>query len=273
VIRAEEWISSLPKHLELYRGFGWQPPVFCHLPLLRNADKSKISKRKNPVSLNYYRQAGYLPEAMLNYLALMGWTMPDERDEFSLEEFIANFELSDVSLGGPVFDLDKLRWLNGRAIRRLDSAELLERLRADRLGDRYLLEVLPLAHERIDTLEDFMSYAGFFFVGEVDYDEVATRRLVAKERTPPETAKGLRLLLEEALDPLLDWDAESIEAAMRSFCEHRGWSAKALFMPVRVAVTGRAATPPLFDTMTVLGKELCRRRLRSAIELLRTMKS
>ena len=88
VIRAEEWLSSLPKHVVLYRGFGWEPPVFCHLPLLRNADRSKISKRKNPVSLNYYRRAGFLPEAMLNYLALMGWAMPDEREEFTLEEFV-----------------------------------------------------------------------------------------------------------------------------------------------------------------------------------------
>ncbi len=114
VIRAEEWLSSLPKHLQLYRGFGWEPPVFCHLPLLRNADRSKISKRKNPVSLNFYREAGYLPEAMLNYLALMGWAMPDEREEFSLDEFVSELTLERVSLGGPVFDVEKLRWLNGR---------------------------------------------------------------------------------------------------------------------------------------------------------------
>ncbi|MEJ2189476.1 MAG: glutamate--tRNA ligase, partial [Acidobacteriota bacterium] len=131
VIRAEEWISSLPKHVRLYGAFGWDEPVFCHLPLLRNADRSKISKRKNPVSLNYYRRAGYLPEAMLNYLALMGWTLPDEREEFTLEEFIDAFDLGRVSLGGPVFDLDKLTWLNGRWIRRTPVASLRERLRAD----------------------------------------------------------------------------------------------------------------------------------------------
>jgi len=273
VIRAEEWISSLPKHLLLYRSFDWRPPVFCHLPLLRNADRSKISKRKNPVSLNYYRRAGFLPEAMLNYLALMGWTMPDEREEFSLGEFVAQFELEDISLGGPVFDLAKLTWLNGRYIRELSARELLQRLRAELLSDEYLLEVLPLAHERIDTLEDFPSYAHFFFVGDVSYDDDALGRLVARDRTPPQTAKGLRLLLEEALEPVLDWRAETIEAAMRAFCEQRGWTPKELFMPVRVALTGRTATPPLFETMAVLGKESCRRRLRRAVETLRSMKA
>jgi len=273
VIRAEEWLSSLPKHCQLYRAFGWEQPVFCHLPLLRNADSSKISKRKNPVSLNHYRRAGYLPEAMLNYLALMGWTMPDEREVFTLDEFVANFELSDIRLGGPVFDLTKLGWLNGRYLRELSTGELLGRLRAGLLSDDYLLKVLPLAHERIDVLEDFVSYAGFFFTGEVAYDEAARAALVAKDRTAVETAKAFRLLLEEHLDPIPEWSAESVEAAMRAFCEKTGWTAKQLFMPVRVAVTGRAATPPLFETMAVLGKEVCRRRLRAASDLLRTMKT
>ena len=273
VIRAEEWLSSLPKHVQLYRAFGWAEPVFCHLPLLRNDDSSKISKRKNPVSLNHYRRAGFLPEALLNYLALMGWSMPDERNMFTLAEFVDTFELGGVRLGGPVFDLAKLTWLNGCWIRELTAAELLARLRSDLLSDDYLLQVLPLAHERIETLEDFFSYASFFFVGEVAWDEAARSKLLVKGRTPPQTAKLFRLLLEEAIDPILDWRAETIEEALRGFGDHHELSPKELFMPVRVAVTGRAATPPLFDTMAVLGKEICRRRLRSAIELLRTMKA
>jgi len=272
VIRAEEWISSLPKHVQLYRTFDWDLPVFCHLPLLRNADKSKISKRKNPVSLKHYQRAGFLPEAMLNYLALMGWTMPDEREEFSLEEFVDNLRLEDVRLGGPVFDLDKLTWLNGRYLRRMTDRDLLLRLREGILSDDYLLSVLPLAHERIDTLEAFLEYAGFFFTGEVEYDESAQRKLVIKERTPPQSAKVLRCLLEEGLDGILEWNAETVETAMRLFCETHDVSPKMLFMPTRIAVTGRAATPPLFDTMAVLGKEICRRRLRRAIEVLRTLK-
>ena len=159
--------------MELYRGFGWTEPVFCHLPLLRNADRSKISKRKNPVSLNFYRRAGFLPEAMLNYLALMGWAMPDEKEEFSLEEFIDAFTLERISLGGPVFDVEKLKWLNGKYLRRLAPRELLERLRVQLLSEDHLLEVLPLVQERIDTLEGFFEYASFFFVGEVPYDEAA----------------------------------------------------------------------------------------------------
>jgi glutamyl-tRNA synthetase len=272
VIRAEEWISSLPKHLRLYEAFGWEPPVFCHLPLLRNADTSKISKRKNPVSLNHYRRAGFLPEAVCNYLALMGWTMPDEREEFTLDEFIKEFRLEDISLGGPVFDVAKLTWLNGRYIRNLSSEQLLGRLHAEQLSDSYLLEVLPLVRERIDTLDAFFDYGGFFFVGDVFYDDAARRRLIAKEHTPPQTAKAFRVLVEEHLDQVLEWQPEPIEGALRAFCERHEWTPKHLFMPVRVAITGRAATPPLFETMAVLGKEMCRRRLRAAIEVLRGMK-
>jgi glutamyl-tRNA synthetase len=270
VIRAEEWISSLPKHVQLYRAFGWEQPAFCHLPLLRNADRSKISKRKNPVSLNFYRRAGYLPEAMLNYLALMGWAMSADRDEFTLDEFVAAFDLKDITLGGPVFDLEKLKWMNGKYIRKMPIDGLLARLRATVLSDEYLLKVLPLAHERVDTLEDFVEYARFFFVGEVTLDGEAREKLVAKKRTAAETADALARLLEERLDPLLDWTAANLEAVMRAFAEEIAWKPGDLFMPVRIGVTGKAATPPLFETMEVLGRETCRRRLRRAVEVLRS---
>ena len=273
VIRAEEWISSLPKHIRLYEAFGWTPPVFCHLPLLRNADRSKISKRKNPVSLDHYRQTGVLPEALLNYLALMGWTMSDERDQFTLAEFIAELGLDDISLGGPVFDLEKLRWLNGKYIRDLSLDEFLERLRGGALSDDYLLRILPLVQERVDTLADFVPYAEFFFVDGVAYDPTALAKMVAKNHTAPQTAKAFRLLLEKDLDPILEWNAENIEAAVRGFCDDNDWASKELFMPVRVALTGRTATPPLFETMEVLGKARCRSRLRRAIETLRGMKA
>ncbi|MEJ2581409.1 MAG: glutamate--tRNA ligase [Acidobacteriota bacterium] len=273
VIRAEEWISSLPKHVQLYQAFGWDLPVFCHLPLLRNSDKSKISKRKNPVSLDHYRQAGILPEALLNYLALMGWTMPDEREMFSLEEFVSEFRLEDITLGGPVFDLEKLNWLNGKYIRDLSTVELLERLRGNVLSDDYLMKILPLVQERIDTLADFIAYADFFFVGDLRYEEPARTKLVAKNHTPPQTAKAFRILLEQHLDPILEWEAEEIEAATRAFCETNSWNAKEFFMPIRIAVTGRAATPPLFETMEVLGKARCQWRLRQAIDVLRGMKT
>ncbi len=273
VIRAEEWLSSLPKHVTIYRGFGWEPPVFCHLPLLRNADRSKISKRKNPVSLNFYRRAGYLPEVLLNYLALMGWAMPDEREEFSVEELIEQFTLERISLGGPVFDLEKLKWLNGRYLRRLSPPQLLERLRAQPLSEQYLLEVLPLVQERIDTLEAFFDYAAFFFTGELAYGPEALAAMVPKMRTPAETAKLLRGLVEEEIDPILEWRADTVEAGLRRWGEKSGWAAGELFMTVRVATTGRAATPPLFETLAVLGKETCRLRLRRAAEALKAGKS
>jgi len=271
VVRAEEWLPSLPKHVQLYRSLGWEEPVFCHLPLLRNPDRSKISKRKNPVSLNYYRRAGFLPEALLNYLALMGYAMPDERQEFSLAEFVGHFALERISLGGPVFDLEKLRWLNGVYLRKLAPRELLERLRGHLLSDQYLLRVLPLCQERIETLEDFFDYAGFFFSGEVAYDQAALSAMTPKGRTPAETAKMLSSLLEEKIDPLVEWTAAAIESELRAFGESAGWSVKELFMAVRIATTGRSATPPLFETLAVLGKETCRRRLRRAAKELRVM--
>jgi glutamyl-tRNA synthetase len=272
VIRAEEWISSLPKHVQLYRAFDWELPVFCHLPLLRNADHSKISKRKNPVSLIHYRRAGFLPDALLNYLALMGWAMPDERDQFNVEEFIEAFRLEDISLGGPVFDLQKLVWLNGKYVRDLGEEELLSELRNEVMADDYLLRIMPLVRDRIDTLADFIPYAGFFFAGDVEYEGSTVSKLVANNRTAAQTAKGLRLALEGHLEPILEWNAETIEEALRDFCLANEWTAKELFMPVRVAITGRTATPPLFETMEVLGKERCQWRFRKAIEVLRGMK-
>src|SRR5262245_25168374 len=269
VVRAEEWLSSLPKHFRLYEAFGWERPLFCHLPLLRNADRSKISKRKNPVSLNHYRRAGYLPEAMLNFLALMSYSMPDEREEFTLDEFVEGFDLGRISLGGPVFDLEKLSWLNGRYLRRLTTEETIARLRDHLLGNAYLAEVIPLVRERVDTLEGFYDYASFFFQGEVGYEAAAKAAMIPAGRTSAETAKLLRGLVEEHVDPMLEWKPPIIETALEACAEQAGWPAKEVFMTVRVAVTGRSATPPLFETMAVLGKEICRRRLRRAAEALK----
>src|SRR5688572_30070440 len=167
VIRAEEWISSTPKHLMLYEAFGWTPPVMMHMPLLRNADKSKISKRKNPVSLEYYERQGYLPEALLNFLGLMGWSMPDERETFTLDEMIEAFTFDRLSLGGPVFDLQKLDWLNGIYLRQLTPEALAERLqrqiiqpKVQRLRDsEFVQQMIPLLQERLHTLGDFHTMA------------------------------------------------------------------------------------------------------------------
>jgi glutamyl-tRNA synthetase len=273
VIRAEEWISSTPKHLMLYDAFGWKPPVFMHMPLLRNPDKSKISKRKNPVSLEYYERQGYLPEAMLNFLALLGWSMPDERELFSLDEMIQNFSFDRLSLGGPVFDLQKLEWINGMYLRQLSPAELAERLqaqvvrpKAQRLGDpAYVQAMIPLLQERLHTLGEFHNLSAYFFDTPLSYDPNV---LVPKDKKPRETAN----VLSEVGDHLLRydgaWSDAGLEQAMRDFLDRTKWGNRSLFMALRVAITGRTASPPLFATMAVLGRDTCLARLEDAVATL-----
>jgi glutamyl-tRNA synthetase len=273
VIRAEEWISSTPKHVGLYRAFGWEEPVWIHMPLLRNADKSKISKRKNPVSLDYYRDAGFLPEALLNYLGTMGWSFSADREKFNLAEMIEAFSWDRISLGGPVFDLVKLTDLNGQYLRELPPEQLIARLRAWRLGDDYLARLMPFAQPRIKRLDEFVPLTGFFFEGDLDYAP-ADQDFVPKGRTAAEVADALGAFVD-AFDepgqgtPRPAFEAASLEQVGRTLCEKLGWKPKELFTPLRLAVTARTAAPPLFDTMAVLGREVCRRRIRLAAERLR----
>ncbi len=264
VMRAEEWITSTPKHVLLYRAFGWQEPEWIHMPLLRNPGGAKISKRKNPVSLNYYREAGFLPEALLNYLARMGWSMPDDREKFSLQEMIDGFTFERISLGGPVFDLAKLTWLNGVYIRELEASSLAARLQDGLFSRAYLDAIAPLFKERLEKLEEFVDKAGYFFVGELAYDAASVAAMVPKGQSAAEVGKALAKVLE-VVDGAAVLVAPELEARLRAVSDELGWKAKDLFMPLRLAVTGRSATPPLFETMAVLGKERCRRRLRGAI--------
>jgi glutamyl-tRNA synthetase len=273
VIRAEEWIISTPKHVQLYRAFGWEPPAFLHMPLLRNPDRSKISKRKNPVSLDYYRDAGFFPEALVNFLALMGFSYGGDREKFTVAEMIDVFDFAKVSPGEPVFDLNKLSWLNGLYLREMPSEELLRRLRSWRLSDEYLLRLLPLLRERMERLDQFIPSATFFLTGDLDYVGTpgALALLVPKGRDRTVTAQALTGLcdyLEETVRG--DWTHDALEAACRGFAEQIGWKTKELFMAIRVAVTGRTASPGLFDTMLAVGKDLVRRRLRMAAQALLT---
>jgi len=237
-----------------------------HMPLLRNADKSKISKRKNPVSLDYYRDAGFLPEALVNFLGLLGFSIGDNREKFTLDEMIAAFDWSKVSTGGPVFDLEKLGWLNGLYIRELSPEGLIQRIRSWRLSDEMLRRLVPLVHERIRRLDDFVPAIEYFLAGDLDYTHVMTD-LVPKTRDAAATAEALSGLTEE-LDNVRPYTVAALEPVVRAYGDKIGWKAKELFMGIRVAITGRTAAPPLFDTMEVLGKELVRRRLRSAAQLL-----
>ncbi len=270
VVRAEEWLSSTPKHIQLYKAFGWTMPQFIHMPLLRNADKSKISKRKNPVSLDYYRDAGYLPEALVNFLGLMGFSFGDNREKFTVDEMVGAFDWAKVSAGGPVFDLEKLSWLNGLYLRALSVPELWQRFRAWRLSDEYLARVLPLMQERIERLDQLIPGTDFFFIGDIDLAP-AQKDLLPKGRTPKETADVLGELAD-ALDLVRPFTVATVEPAVRALGDKLGWKAKELFMMLRIALTGRTAAPPLFDTMDVIGKELVRRRLRQAAIFVKAMR-
>jgi glutamyl-tRNA synthetase len=264
VIRAEEWLSSTPKHVMLYQAFGWQLPEWVHMPLLRNADKSKISKRKNPVSLDYYRDAGFLPEALVNYLGTMGWSIAGDREKFTLHEMVEVFSFDRVSLGGPVFDLVKLSAMNADYLRALDDAEVVRRLRLWRFSDDALRGLVPLVRERIQRLDEFVPLTEFFFSGDLDYASVA-KELLPKGKTPKEVADSL-LAFGEALDAHRDFSPAGLEALTRDFAEKNGWATKELFMLLRIATTARKATPPLFETLVRLGRELTRRRLRLCAE-------
>lgn len=271
VMRAEEWITSTPKHVLLYRAFGWELPKFVHMPLLRNQDKSKISKRKNPVSINYYKDAGFLPEALLNYLGMMGWTMPDGREKFTVPEMIEQFDLSRISLGGPVFDVKKLTWLNGLYLRDLTPDRLTEVLRDTVLSQARVAQLVPLIQPRIEKLEDFVAATSYFFEGDLAYDAATLASMIPKGKTGADAARALEAILE-VIDSVPTIDGKELEETLRQLAEKMSMKAKELFMPLRVAVTGRSATPPLFDSMAVLGKERCRRRLRAVIPLLRDVK-
>ena len=266
VIRGEEWITSGPKHVLLYEAFGWDLPVFAHLPLLRNADKSKVSKRKNPVSLVWYEEAGILPQALLNYLGMMGWTMPDGEELFSLEDMVKNFKLADIHLGGPVFDLQKLTWLNGKYLReKISDTQFVDMLQQRVLTPEYLAQIVPLVKARVDKLEDFIPYASFFFAGSLDY---RLEDLLPKKHDMSQAAEILEDVAE-LVDAQQDWSVAAIEEMLNNYCEKSARKSRDVFMPVRVAVTGKKATPPLFETMQVLGRERCRRRMREAGKQLR----
>jgi len=265
VIRAEEWISSTPKHVLLYEAFGWEPPEFFHMPLLRNSDKSKISKRKNPVSINYYRDAGILPHALLNFLALMGWSFGGDREKFTLAEMVEVFAWDKVSLGGPVFNLEKLTWLNEKYIHDLTYEQLADAVIAWRFNKDYLLKVLPLVRERIKKLDELIPAIEYFYSGELEYTPVLAEMKIP-DVEPKDVGKALLALVEQ-FEAREGFDAKMLEEVARAWVEGTGWKSKNAFMLLRLAVTGRKASPPLFETMAVLGKEITRRRLRHAAQV------
>ena len=207
VIRAEEWISSTQKHVLLYRAFGWTMPEFIHMPLLRNADKSKISKRKHPTSINFYRDIGILPHALLNFLGLLGWSFGGDREKFTLDEMISVFSWDRISLGGPVFDLAKLTWLNEKYLHELTYEQLADAAIDWRLNKSFLVKVLPLVRERIKKLDELIPAIEYFLSGDLEY---ALGDLVVPDVAPGDVKKAL-LDLVERIDARDGWTTEILE--------------------------------------------------------------
>ncbi|HEV2426025.1 MAG TPA: glutamate--tRNA ligase [Terriglobia bacterium] len=263
ILRGEEWINSAPKHKLLYEYFGWEMPALCHLPLLRNPDKSKLSKRKNPTSLLFYRRMGYLPEALLNYLGLMAWSMPGGEEKFSLAQMIEQFGLERISLGGPVFDLTKLDWLNGRWIREdLDDSQFAERVRRWAFNESYLMRLVPLVHSRVSVLSDLGPLTAPFFAGVVGFtiEQLLDGKL---DRDTISVALHVALARIEGLR----WQKSEIEKMLRDLSTQMDTKLRDFLRPFFILISGSPVSVPLFDAMEILGRDLCRARLRHAVGL------
>ena len=275
VLRAEEWLSSVPRHCLLYRAMGFEPPQFAHLPMILGPDRSKLSKRHGAVSITDYSEQGFLPEAMVNFLALLGWSLDDKTDVLSRQELINNFSLERISRTAAVFNHDKLNWMNGVYIRSLSLEDFIQRalpfldrdLPADvkrPLSVDYIRQIMPLIQERARTLAEVTELTRFFFVDELHYE---TELLIGKKMDSAATVKALETA-EQRLSEIESFDTESLESLLRPLAEELGLKAGQLFGALRGVVTGRTAAPPLFQTMAVLGKEHCLRRIETALEKL-----
>lgn len=255
VIRAEEWISSTPKHILLYEAFDWKMPIFAHVPLLRNTDKSKLSKRGNSVWASWYLEQGFLPEAILNFLALMGWSHPQGLEIFSIDEFVKNLELKDIHPVGPVFDLKKLEWMNGEYIRKMSDETLTQKLEeylVDHPDKSKIASLAPLVKERIKKLSDFIPMTNFLFENP-EYEKEIFLKVLGK------SSVSLKSVLEDVLKTLEElkkpWDATEFEQSFRELGEKLGFSATKAFQLIRVAVSGQTVTPPLFGCIKILGEQ------------------
>lgn len=267
IIRGEEWIPSTPKHILLFQFFGWDLPQFAHVSVLRNPDKSKLSKRKNPVWVMDYRTKGYLPEALKNYFALMAWSHPEGKEFFSVDEMMQVFEISDIQTTAPVFDQEKLRWMNGEYLRKKTDKELsalildFENQREQgvlghsgnspqgfsRNGD-VLMKIIPLIRDRMKLLGEFQSLAGFFFARPTEFERPLKEQPLKVGR--------------DALSSCV-WTHDGMEKAIRDASDLAGLKAKDVFMELRVAVTGKTVGPPLLESFEILGKEEVMTRLAS----------
>jgi len=262
VIRGEEWINSAPKHKLLYQYFGWDMPTLCHMPLLRNPDKSKLSKRKNPTSINYYERAGFLPEAVVNYLGRMGWSMPDEREKFSLSDMIEHFDIQRVSLGGPIFDVEKLQWLNGLWIRENLSPEaFVERVKKWAFNESSLLPLVEHVQGRVETLADIVPLTGFMFSGMLDLNPES---FTHKKLEEAQIKRALQFSLWK-LEAQRYWDKDHIFADIKSLAKGMDIKIGDFMQPIFIAIAGTPNSWSVVDSMAHLGPDMSRARLRHAV--------
>lgn len=281
VIRGEDHLSNTPKHILLFGALGEPAPRFAHLPLILNPDRSKMSKRKSQTAVSDYQEQGFVPEAFVNFLALLGWSPGTEDEIMPLSEIEERFELERVQKGGAVFDRERLEWMNGQWIRRLEAEELIERLRPfleaelqagriDRMpDDEDLRPLVPVIQERLPTLGTIGELIGFLFV-----DDLAVEpSLLVPKRWDAATTRAALTAVRAVVSGLgtVSFEADELEPPIRALAEERGWKAGDLFMAIRVAATGRTAAPPLFDTLVALGPARTLDRLDAAIAALATV--
>ena len=264
VIRGEEWISSAPKHKLLYEYFGWDMPELCHMPLLRNPDKSKLSKRKNPTSIMFYERMGFMPEAVLNYLGRMGWSMPDESEKFSRDEMFSNFDINRVSLGGPVFDVEKLRWLNSLWLRELSPEQFVEKFAQWGFRPENVLPVIPHVQPRVEVFSDVAPLAGHFLSGMTPLTpESFEHKVLDTEATTNILQMGLW-----QLEAIRHWEKENIEQALFGLAKQMDVKIRDFLYPFFIAIAGTSSTISVLDTMDLLGPDMSRARVRHAVDTL-----
>lgn len=269
VIRGEEWLSSTPKHILLYEFFGWEKPQFAHLPLLLNPDRSKLSKRQGDVAVEDYRAKGYLKEALINFVALLGWNAGDDREFYYLNELIEKFSLERVNKSGAVFDLNKLLWLNGEHIRKKSVDELLPILKEElkkskyasqNFSDDYLKLVISAMHERIDFVYEIITKSYYFFERPTIYEEKAVQK-----NWKQETPEILNLLIQE-FEKIDNPSKEKYEEALNKLAEQLNVSKGKIIHPLRLALSGTSAGPGIYDLIFILGKDEVKERILEAIE-------
>jgi glutamyl-tRNA synthetase len=275
VLRAEEWLSSTPRHVLLYQSLDWQAPQFAHLPMIVGPDRGKLSKRHGATNISEYQKQGYLPDAMINFLALLGWSLDDRTELLSREELIRHFSLERVGKTAAVFNKEKLEWMNGVYLRRLGLGEFVCRAMPflDRdlpgsirrpLDESYVSRVLSLIQERAKTLAEIPQLASFFFVDELSYDT----GLILKGKLDASSATRAITIASRKLQEVSTWDATALEDTLRALAIELDLATGEFFGLLRVAISGRTAAPPLFQTMAVLGKEKCLERFRMTLKVL-----